>query len=167
MIARLAAVSLALVLGMSACGSTDDDPSDEPSERPEFAQEAGVAGAERFAGYWVETLNEATDSGDTETYRSLASEDCAACEDFAQQLDTIYESGGRVESKGWEIAKIVPEAGATEDAVGLLMTVDVSEQTVYKTADAKADTFDGGTQAFRLELIREDEAWLVDDLSPR
>ena len=115
MIVRLVAVSLALVLGLSACSSSDEDP--PASDRPEFAQEPGQEGAERFAGYWVETLNRATDSGDTETLRTLASPECTSCEDFAQQLDTIYEDGGRVESDGWEITTIVPEAGATEDAV--------------------------------------------------
>ncbi len=165
MIVRLVAVSLALVLGLSACSSSDEDP--PTSDRPEFAQEPGQAGAEQFAGYWVETLNQATDSGDTETLRTLASPGCDACEDFAQQLDTIYEDGGRVESDGWEITTIVPEAGATEDAIGMLMTVNISEQKVYESAEAKADTFEGGTQAFRLALVRKGEDWFVDDLSPR
>ncbi|QNN52286.1 DUF6318 family protein [Nocardioides mesophilus] len=168
MIARLAALLLALVLGLSACGaSTSDEAASGASERPAYADNAGEAGAEQFAGYWVDTLNEATTSGDTKTFKSLAAPDCKACLDFAKRLDTIYGSGGHVETDGWQIEKIVPEAGATDDEAGLMVTVQIAEQQVFAEKGAKPQTYPGGRQGFRLHLVRNDGEWHVQDLSPR
>ncbi len=168
MIARLAAVSLALVIGLSGCGSSSSGAADaDVSERPAYADNAGRAGAEQFADYWVETLNEATDTGNTKTFRSLAAPECTACSDFADQLDTIYDEGGHVETDGWSLDKVVPEAGATDDEVGLLLTVDVAPQKVFADKNAKPQTFKGGKQAFRLHVERTDGDWHVTELSPR
>ena len=161
MIVRLAAVSAALVLGLSACGTETEAPPEEPGAA------AGQPGAEQFAGQWVDALNEATESGDTEELRTLAAAECAACTDFADQLDTIYGKDGRVESDGWEITKMVPEAGGTDDDVTLLMTVDASPQRVFASADADAKEFEGGQQAFRITVMRSEGAWRVTELEPR
>lgn len=157
---------MVLLLSLTACGGDEEPPADE-KDVPAFADNEGTAGAEQFLGFWTDTLNEATATGDTEKLKSLAADDCTTCDGFAQQLDEIYEAGGRVESDGWEIQKTVPEAGATDNEVGLLVTFSVSPQTVYQTEDAKAQDFEGGNQAFRFELAREDGEWQVQNLSPR
>lgn len=165
--ARLVALSIALVLTLSACGESSESPDADASERPEYAQNEGVAGAAQFAGFWVDTLNSATETGETEELRSLAAPGCTACEDFAKRLDTIYGAGGRVVSDDWEIENVVPEGGATDDSVGLLVTFAVPPQKVYASEDAKAQKYKGGDQGLRMQLAREDGDWLVEDLSPR
>lgn len=167
MILRLAAASTALALLLTACGGSTGEPSANPTERPEYARQAGEAGAERFAGYWVEALNEASDTGDTEALRSLSATSCAACTDFANQLDTIYGADGRVESEGWQVGKVVPEAGATDDDVTLLVTFQVPPQKVYPSADAEPESYEGGEQAFRMTLTREDGDWTITNLTAR
>lgn len=160
-----ALTAVLLLSSTAACGS--DDPADTTGERPAYADNAGRAGAEQFVGFWTDTLNEATASGDTQELKSLAAADCTACADFAGQLDKIYAAGGHVESDGWAVNKVVPEAGATDDEVGLMVTFDVSPQTVYLKKKSKPQEFPGGTQGFRFHLIREDGDWAVQDLSPR
>ncbi len=163
---RTAAVPVVLLLSLTACGGDDEPPADE-GDVPAFADNEGTAGAEQFLGFWTDTLNEATATGDTEQLKSLSADECTTCDDFAEQLDQIYEAGGRVESDGWEIEKAVPEAGATDNEVGLLVTFSVSPQTVYQTEDAEAQEFEGGNQGFRFHLVREQGEWQVHDLSPR
>jgi hypothetical protein len=159
-----AALSAVLLLSLAACGGDDEPTADEV---PAYADNAGEAGAEQFVGYWTDTLNTATASGETEDLKALASPECQACTDFATQLDQIYADGGRVESEGWEINKIVPEAGATDDEVGLLVTFAVSPQKVFESEDAKPQKFEGGNQGFRFHLVRDEGTWQVQDLTPR
>ena len=163
-----ALTAVLLLSATAACGSDDPaDSAESAAERPAYTDNEGQTGAEQFVGYWTDTLNEATTSGETEQLKSLADDECSACADFAGQLDQIYADGGRVESAGWSINKVVPEAGATNDEVGLMVTFDVSPQTVYATKDAKPQEFPGGTQGFRFHLVREDGDWAVQNLSPR
>ena len=159
-----AAVTAVLLLSLTACGG-EDEPAEE--DVPAFADNEGEAGAEQFVGFWTDTLNEATTSGETKQLKSLAASECQACGAFAAQLDQIYGAGGHVESDGWEIERVVPEAGATADEVGLLVTFTVAPQTVYTSKDAKAQEFEGGKQGFRFHLVRDQGEWLVHDLTPR
>ena len=39
--------------------------------------------AQAFIQHWVDTLNYATDTGDTAALKKLAAEDCSACADFS------------------------------------------------------------------------------------
>lgn len=165
----LAALTAVLLLSLTAaCGS--DEPEAAESDgggSPAYADNAGEAGAEQFVGYWTDTLNAATTSGETGKLKSLAAQQCQACSDFAGQLDQIYTAGGHVESDGWAVDRIVPEAGASDDEVGLLVTYQVSPQTVFVSEDAKPQTFEGGKQGFRFHLVRADGEWQVVDLTPR
>ncbi len=161
-ISRLAALPAVLLLTLTACGG--DDVADS---RPDYANNEGQAGAEQFAGYWVEQVNEATTTGETEDLRALGLESCDVCSDFPQQIDDIYEAGGRVESEDWEIKSVVPEAGATADEVGMLVTVVVPPNTVYATDEAEGKEFPGGDQRFRMIIVREQDHWMIKDLGPR
>ncbi len=167
----LAALTATLLLSLTACSGSDEPVAEETggndSGVPGYADNPGEAGAEQFLGFWTDTLNEATTSGETEDLKALATEECQACSDFAGQLDDIYAAGGRVESEGWTVNRVVPEAGATDDEVGMLVTFAVSPQKVFESEDAEAQEFEGGNQGFRFHLVREDGSWQVQDLTPR
>lgn len=164
MLSRLAAVS-ALVLTMSACGGSDG--SDTDSERPEFARNPGAAGAQQFADLWVDTVNRATETGETEELRSLAAPDCETCEVFPARLEQIYEAGGSIETEEWDIVEMVPEAGATDDAAAVLVTVQIPPQTVIESEGAEPTEVEGGRQAFRMVMERTDGDWFLQDVTPR
>ena len=168
MIRRFAVLPAALLLTLTACGGGDESTGDEVADaRPAYANQEGREGAEKFAGYWVDEINEATSTGETEQLRSLGLDSCGACTDFPNQLDQIYDAGGRVESEDWELDQVVPESGSDEERVGMLLTVKVPPQKVYATDDAKAQEFAGGDQRFRMIVERVDEHWMIKDLSPR
>jgi hypothetical protein len=167
---RLAALSAVLLFPLTACG--DDGGAvlggdDVAKDRPAYANEEGQAGAEQFAGYWVDQINAASASGETEELRSLGLKSCDVCSDFPQQLETIYAAGGRVESENWTIKNVVPEAGNSDERVGMLLTVQVPENTVYASENAEPQKFPGGNQRFRMILVREDDHWMIKDLTPR
>ena len=166
MISRRTALPAVLLLALTAaCGGDDADAVAE--DRPAYANQEGTEGAQKFAGYWVEQMNEATTSGETGELRSLGQKACEACSDFPQQLDDIYEAGGRVETEDWTVKSVVPEAGATDEQVGMLLTVTIPPNTVYATEDAKPQEYPGGDQRFRMIIVREAQHWMIKELGPR
>lgn len=164
MIRRTAALSVALLLALTACSEDTDSVAES---RPDYANQTGEAGAEKFAGYWVDQVNKATETGETEELRSLGLKGCDVCSDFPRQVDTIYEAGGRVESEDWTIKSVVPEGGATDEEVGMLITVEVPPNTVYADKDAKPQEFPGGDQRFRMIVVRQSDHWMIKELTPR
>ncbi len=172
----LVATGLACLITLVGCGS-DSPSSSSPSSSPSAStsSSATLAGppipasakgesrqaAEAFVGYWVETLNYATKSGDTEGLETLAAEDCASCADFAGTLDRIYGAGGHVETKGWKLESAVPVADQPEAEPSFQLALKLDAQKVYKSKDAKAQEYPGGSQPARIFLIREDDHWLV------
>lgn len=164
MLSRLAAAS-ALVLTLSACGGSDG--SDSDSDRPEFARNPGAAGAQQFADLWVDTLNQATETGDTEELRSLAAPDCETCEVFPAKLEEIYAEGGSIETEDWEIVEMVPEAGSSDDAATVLVTVQIPPQSVVASEGAEPTEVEGGRQAFRMVMERTDGDWFLQEITPR
>ena len=166
-IRRTAALSATLLLaltGLSACSGDSDTVAES---RPEYANQSGEPGAEKFAGYWVDQVNKATSTGETKGLKSLGLAGCDLCSDFPKQVDQIYAAGGRVESEDWTIKSVVPEHGATDKQVGMLITVTVPPNTVYATADAKPQKVPGGDQRFRMIVVRQSEHWMIKELSPR
>jgi len=160
---RVAALPAVLLLALAACGGGDS----VAESRPDYANQQGREGAEKFAGYWVDQINQASATGKTKPLKALGLPECDTCTDFANHLDDVYEGGGRVESEDWTMKSVIPEHGATDKQVGMLLTVTVPPNKVYSSADAKAQSFPGGDQRFRMIVVRKDEHWMIKDLEPR
>jgi hypothetical protein len=167
-IARSAAVLAVLLLAVTGCSDSTPLSGDSVAEaRPAYANQEGPDGAEQFAGYWVDVINKATATGKTEQLKSLGLKSCDTCTDFAQHLDQVYGAGGRVETDDWTIESVIPEAGATDKRVGMLVAVNVPPNKVYANDDAKPQKFRGGNQRFRMIVLRKGDHWMIQDLSPR
>jgi Family of unknown function (DUF6318) len=175
------ALTLASCLVMSACSGSSPDtsatsaspgtspsgnttsPSPAPSI-PAYATGADLHGQEGFARFWVDTVNKATDTGNTTAMKSLATRSCTTCAGFAHTLDKIYGAGGQVVSKGWKIQSLVPIANQPASQPGLELGIQLSPQTVTRRKGAKPKAYTGGVQNFRFFMIREGSYWLVQRL---
>lgn len=171
MIARLTAAAAVLALALTGCGGSDDTtPAAKKrggTDVPSYAQNEGRPGAEQFVGYWVNTLNKATEDGDIEKLASLSAPTCRMCASYAMGIDQIYDAGGHVESNGWEIREITHEAGGSDARRVLVVTVDQAPQKVYESKGAKPEKFTGGERMYRMVLSRKGSTWEVQDLAPR
>lgn len=191
--ARLAAAAAVLALALTGCSTADSpqpgeaagdesssaqpsaQPSAEPSAQapvdveaiPAYAKNPGRTGAEQFVGYWVTTLNEVTESGDIEQLAAASATTCRMCADYAKGIDEIYDAGGHVESRGWDIRGISHEGGGDDGYRALVVTVDQAPQKVFRGDGAKPEKFDGGERLYRMVVTRVDDShWLVQDLAP-
>jgi hypothetical protein len=167
-IRRLAALcaATACCFAVASCSSSGK-PSAESSggaSVPSYASSNDQHGAEQFAGYWVDTLNKATVSGKTAQLKALSDKSCTRCSDFAAKLDEIYAGGGHVETSGWDVETMVPERGLPQGTAGMKVQVKVAPQSVYETAQSKAQKVKGGQLTFRLVLTRNGDHWLVKSL---
>lgn len=131
---------------------------------PEDALTETENAARSFVSYYVETLNYATSSGDTRLLKTLSTPTCDACDAFAATLDEIYGKGGHVESQGWAIESIVPQADTPPERPAFQLSLQVAPQTVYLTKKAEPKDYPGGSQPAHFILTWQDGRWLVDRL---
>jgi len=151
-------VSLAL---LSAC--TEDDPvpkmpdptTSEPSPT-ETTSTAAPETPEEFIRRWQAAIDDMQATGETAEFRAL-NEGCGPCVSFAKQVESTYESGGTISSRGSVVQKIVAasSAGDTFDA-----TVKTSRTRVTGASPA---IYPGGVQVFRIRLTRAGERLKVTD----
>jgi hypothetical protein len=158
----LLVVSLACCLALASCGSGDDAKASSGPDIPAYAKANDERGAQKFAEYWIETLNAATVSGETKKLKTLQKKSCNTCVDFAKQLDTIYGAGGRVETKGFQVKSLVPEAGVPKPGAGVSATLQSTPQTVYRSKNAQPQKYKGAELRLRLIMVRADDHWLMD-----
>lgn len=162
-------LTLALLFALASCGGDggDREARDGATDGiPAYAQGDTPASAQRFVGYWVDTLNAATTSGDTVQLKKLSTDACTLCTDFIQRLDKIYAAGGHVETDGFSVESTTMEGGFTADHAGMITTLDSAPQTVVEKKGAEKAEHAGGPLRFRFVLDREDGHWVVTDLIP-
>lgn len=160
----VAAATFPLLLLVSACSGGEEAP-----DRPAYAEQGGRAGAERFAGYWADTLERASLTGNTKRLRSLSTPACATCTGFADQIDAIYGDGGSVRTGGYDLTSVVPERGSDGETFRLMLTLVVEPQTVVRSRNAEPEKFTGGERNYRMILKprSSDQGWVVQRLSAR
>ena len=128
-------VSAVCCLSLAACGGGGDAKASSKSSGPDipaYAKTNDERGAQKFAQYWIDTLNAATVSGDTKKLRSLQKKSCDLCTKFANRLDSIYGAGGHVESKGFTVKSVISEAGIPAPGAAVSAKIRTSAETVYE-----------------------------------
>jgi hypothetical protein len=154
-------VSLACCLALTSCGGGDEKKTDDLGI-PAYARTNDEKGAQGFARYWIDTLNEATTSGDTKQFRKISQKSCKTCTDFAKQLDDIYAKGGHVETEGFQIKKMANEANIPAPGAGVSVVATATPQKVYASKGAEPRSLKGGDVRFRFIMLRNGEHWEMD-----
>jgi hypothetical protein len=158
-------VSLACVLALSSCNSDSGGSDTTPKTVdgiPAYATTNDAQGAQGFARYWIDTLNQATTSGDTKKLKTLQKANCSICADFAKQLDTIYAAGGHVDTQGFKIKKILNDSGVPKPGAGVSVVMNATPQKVQKSKGAPVQSIKGGDLRLRPIMVREKAHWVMD-----
>lgn len=170
-------VTAALIAATALAGCSDEpEPRfEEPTESPtpsestssaaaekEPWEEKSKAGAVAFARHWVDTFNEAQESGDVDELAALSSAGCKTCNGYVNQLRTLYGAGGTLESDGWNVLVVAPPPGQVKGAVEVTVRVNRSAQRVVEP-DGTTKRFPGGKATYSAELVWVN-GWRMDRL---
>lgn len=156
------AIATAGLLGFAGVGCTSSDDPPEPAPLPTEspgpsgselesaptpppeAKEKSRKGAKTFIRAYIETVNYATRSGDVAPLRAMATSECQSCTDVADRIESVYDAGGSIESKGWRISSIAPVPGQPSLRPVIDIGLLLSPQVVVASAVAEPERFDGG-----------------------
>lgn len=182
----VAGVGVVLALSIGA-GCSGDDPdgarsagdapaalgSESPSSQvsappapdlPDAAAVENVQGAKAFARHWVALLNHATLTGDVEALAAVDA-DCGTCGELAEAITGLYSGGGRVETTGWQVTKVLAEPNAAPRTAALQLSITRAPEAVFVRADAEAKPFTGGKEKYLMALKWQQGGWRISELA--
>ncbi|QZY28411.1 hypothetical protein [Nocardioides coralli] len=150
-----------MVLLAGGCSDEPEPRFEEPASTPSPTQSASPQAQtpEEFIREWVRLDREMQTTGDTTAYLSVSRE-CRPCRAVAERVETIFENGGRVETKGWAVDKIesLPTKG--------WYRMEGSATTVVIVEEAGADEkrLPGGPITYDFVVRADDQGWQLVDL---
>jgi hypothetical protein len=180
--AVIAAVGVALVLGVAACSGDDPEPKVAPStasgssspsasgvdaspgpEVPAVATELSRIGAERFVDYWFRALSYGMTTGDTRVVGEISSPGCGSCHALIQQIEDLYARGGRVKTAGWAVEGKTIDGQFDSEAPSFLLRVNEASRVLLDGRKI-VDRTPMAKIPMHIQLARGSEGWTVADL---
>lgn len=142
--------------------STSGSPSASASKGPSMpakATESDSNGAKAYVDHYIDIINYAADTGDTEQLRAAA-KDCEYCQQFPAIYDDMYSNGGSFDGKPYELKGIEVEDGSS--TVRAVATVETRRAATFQMAkDAKRQKPESQTLRWRFELRPTDDGWQI------
>ncbi|WP_028636087.1 DUF6318 family protein [Nocardioides sp. URHA0032] len=185
--AVIAAVGVALALGVSACSGGDPEPrvappstspptspsttpaSDTvPPTMPPEARGTDAASAEAFVKFYFDTVNYAQSTGDVNALNHLAAR-CGGCDAGVQSIERTYDEGGSI--KGGEGRAAEFKTGFLDKVGGdwavVECTVFTRKQLIDRPGESDDVRYPKGSTDVRLILQPSSGAWVVRSLVTR
>jgi len=149
MIRSVVAGILLVAAALSACSGPDDPAESTPSSTPaptaptmpEIAHDDSVAGAEAFVSHYIDVLNYAAVTGETDELRRLSADDCSGCAKYIDLFEQTYSDGGYFTGGEWSVEDIHIEFDKAVDEQYATVDVAIAAGS-QKSApeDAETDT---------------------------
>ncbi len=141
------------------------EPTDEPSTGPvepplpAAAKAPTRAGAEAFVRYYIDLLNYAGATGDTDAFLAAA-EGCNSCRGLARNFQRTYQRGGFYKTRGWLVNALFAsqQAGTAFTAVAEVRETAI---TWRETSGSRLRRLPPGTVNLRFSLFRERSRWFI------
>ena len=155
----LAALTCCGLLALSSCSDDSSSSADPPSPSP--TQEAETP--EAFVRRWVEVSNQMQNTGETKVYRSI-SRGCRPCMAVADQVEGYFEAGGYVKTGGWSISSVKFSKPGAEGHVTATVEVESAPTEYKESADADAQTLEGGSVIELMTIKPRGAGWVLTNL---
>ncbi|WP_445257204.1 DUF6318 family protein [Nocardioides aurantiacus] len=174
----VATVTTVAVVGLSAaCGGDNPKPSSGPSASPPTessrptasatlpARDPGSSedsrrGAATFVEYYIETLNYASRTGETDAAEALAAPGCRSCSRVIDSIQRVYAGDGEVRGGAWRpnpVSAVRTDAGWVVD-----VNIEFEPQSIVRSRGEPAEKYPGGRGTASFTVKREGSDWLVD-----
>lgn len=175
---RLSGVVVLLLAFLAGCGGEDPaedpepkmpsesatteggDPSDEPSEDPTKSERP--QSAEAFIREWVRVTNEMVQKGRSGPYCKVAA-DCEPCMSTIRQVEQIYEDGGEVHTRGWEILSITDPGVKVKGEVHRVVHIRNYPTRYRERSGGPWKTLDGGDPKLQVAIVEDRTGWQIVD----
>ena len=135
----------------------------EPREPvlPAAAWGDSVRSAKAFVEYYIDLLNYAMVSGDTEAFRA-ASSNCEGCDRYAELFEQTHEGGGEAQTKGWAIT--YTSAHSVRKSVVALVEIDAARLVLKPSNNSAIETSPSESYSLKIDLKRTSGTWSVTNL---
>jgi Family of unknown function (DUF6318) len=145
-------------------GTADPTPSDPtPSGPPEpplpaAAKAPGRAGAKAFVAYYIELLNYASWTGDTDALRKQDS-NCRGCMDYVRLFESTYKNGGWFKDGAWSPNSRTWFIEASGNGFFVAVTVDAAKGLQCPRRSAEVTRFLADRYRLNFLLSRDGDEW--------
>jgi len=143
-------------------GSDSPDPV-EPS-LPAAAEGDSVRSAKAFVRHYIELLNYAMTTGDTDAFRAAATDGCGGCQDYVDLFGSTYDEGGFYRSRGWSLDRVLV-GGQDESAVLFSIKATAAPIVFRERSGTGLKRSARDPISFSLLVERGDESWSMEDFS--
>jgi hypothetical protein len=175
--AVIAAVGVALVLGVAACSGSDPEPRIAPpsSSAPSSPSTSPAASSspantandqEAFVRGYFESIGRATQSGDPSEFLAMSADSCGNCHVLAQNIEKAYGGRRYVEGADWAITRTFR---AGERPEGEVWNVDVktAKERWYDGSGDLVKIVDASTQHFGVIVSVDGDSYRIADMRLR
>ena len=152
-------------MGSEMCIRDRSPPTPIAPSMPAAATQHTKAGAEAFVRHYIDLINHAQATGDTQALRSASSPTCRGCSGGIKAVAKVYDRGGKLIGGEWtpqEVLNVMELPGHR----GWLLDVTVrnSSQRVV-AADGSERKLKAAEQTYSFQAHHRSETWLMDELN--
>lgn len=174
--ARLSAfvAVLALSCGLAAC--QDDPKPDIPDATPSSSSPSTSESSsspttptetpealtpEETVEAWFGAWSSALVTGDVADVEALSSPKCESCSRLIDQLQSIYDRGGRIETEGWSPLTNVEAPDSTDVAPRYLLRIAEARRVLFGADGEQVDVTPRSEVPMRMTLTKDTDTWIV------
>jgi len=136
------------------------DPTPEPPTLPLAAKGSSVASVKAFVHRYIDLLNHAMVTGDTERLRAAA-RNCEGCDNYADLYEERYAAGGYIRSRGWHVKHLL--VTQTPDTWYALLDIHSARLKFARNDTAEPRTYSPDNYELRFQLAPKGATWAVLD----
>ena len=166
-------VLVALLMMLTGCGGDPKaDPSPTPSTpatspvsttpsapvMPEEAKAETSSGAIAFVKFYVDVVNHATSSGETQALADASAPACESCRSVIGKVNDLYSAGGHSEGGTWRLVEV--RVTSVQKPWRVAGHLSYSRQRIVRPGAAD-ETFKPGEYDMEFTLKHRDGRWQV------
>lgn len=144
--------------------SPSPTPSDAPPTMPAAAKGRSEAAAKAFVRHYVDAVNFAMRTGNTEPLAALRDASCTTCKAIEDRVDEVYGAGGRLEGNGWSIRSLTYVKNAGTGRTLVAAGIDIAPQVTFEQSGASPSHSPQSRGNLDFRLIMTPAGWRVSAL---
>jgi hypothetical protein len=132
-----------------------------PPRLPAVTRGDSERAAAAFVKHYIDVLNYAARTLDTEPMLALSSSDCAACSSISDLLLDVEASGGHIEGGAWSVLEVIALPHPTAGQRKMHVVIQAEPQRMYESPAQEPRAFPGGRTLFTFSVKVRARGWEV------